>query len=67
MASGPWWVDCIGSQHGADIPQVVGAACGDRTQAVHDANLFDINAKIADVVEAEEAIEMLKTGKAPRA
>lgn len=46
--------------------QVVGSACGDRTQAVHDANLFDINAKMADVVEAEEAFYMLSIGRASR-
>lgn len=40
-------VDAI--QHGF-IPVVVGDACGDRHPAPHDANLFDLNAKYADVV-----------------
>jgi hypothetical protein len=29
---------------------------GDRAQAPHDANLFDIQAKYADVVSLEEAL-----------
>lgn len=37
-------------------------ACGDRSKAVHDANIFDIQAKMADVVSEEEAIEKLKAG-----
>jgi hypothetical protein len=31
-------------------------------KAVHDANIFDIQAKMADVVFEEEAIEKLKAG-----
>ncbi|KAK5125002.1 hypothetical protein LTR85_001192 [Meristemomyces frigidus] len=41
-------------------PMVVGTACGDRSPAIHDANLFDMDAKMADVVSEEEAIEHLK-------
>ncbi|KAJ4395195.1 hypothetical protein N0V91_011003 [Didymella pomorum] len=41
---------------------VVGEACGDRSKAVHDANLFDIQAKMADVVPESEAVEKLKAG-----
>ncbi|OSS47619.1 hypothetical protein B5807_07269 [Epicoccum nigrum] len=41
---------------------VVSKACGDRSKAVHDANIFDIQAKMADVVSEEEAIEKLKAG-----
>ena len=37
-------------QHGF-IPIVVRDAVGDRSQAVHDANLFDIDAKYGDVVD----------------
>ncbi|EMD00136.1 hypothetical protein BAUCODRAFT_63284 [Baudoinia panamericana UAMH 10762] len=40
-------------------PMVVGSACGDRSPAIHDANLFDMDAKMADVVSEEEAIEHL--------
>ena len=39
-------VDAI--QHGF-IPVVVGDACGDRHPSPHEANLFDLNAKYADV------------------
>lgn len=40
----------------------MGAACGDRTPQIHESNLFDLNAKYADVVEEEEAVERLKAG-----
>ena len=40
-------VDAI--QHGF-IPVVVGEACGDRHPSPHEANLFDLQAKYADVV-----------------
>ena len=39
-------VDAV--QHGF-IPVVVGDACGDRHSSPHEANLFDLNAKYADV------------------
>ena len=42
-------------QHGFR-PMVVGDACGDRTAAVHDANLFDLAAKYADVITTDEAV-----------
>lgn len=35
-------------QHGF-VPIVVADACGDRAQAIHDANLFDLDNKYADV------------------
>ena len=37
-------------QHGF-IPIVVADACGDRHEAPHEANLFDMNAKYGDVVD----------------
>jgi hypothetical protein len=40
----------------------VGSACGDRTPEIQKANLFDLNAKYADVVAEEEAIERLIAG-----
>ncbi|KAJ7310914.1 N-carbamoylsarcosine amidase [Mycena albidolilacea] len=43
-------------------PMVVGEACGDRTQEIHNANLFDLNAKYADVVLEGEAVEKLRAG-----
>jgi maleamate amidohydrolase len=43
-------------------PTLVPRECvGDRAQAPHDANLFDINAKYADVVSVEDALAYLET------
>jgi maleamate amidohydrolase len=42
-------------------PTLVPRECvGDRAQAPHEANLFDIQAKYADVVSIEEALEYLE-------
>ena len=44
------------------FPTVVPRDCvGDRAQAPHEANLFDIQAKYADVVSLEEALEYVET------
>lgn len=40
-------------------PVVVGEACGDRDAGVHEANLFDLNAKYADVVSLGHALDVL--------
>jgi nicotinamidase-related amidase len=40
-------------------PIVVSDACGDRTVAIHDANLLDLQAKYADVVDLDAAIALL--------
>lgn len=45
-------------QHGF-VPFVVREACGDRHQAPHAANLFDLQAKYAEVIAEEEAIALL--------
>lgn len=50
-------VDCI--SHGF-IPIVVRDACGDRHEGPHNANLFDMNAKYADVLSEDEVIEYLQ-------
>ena len=43
-------------------PTIVPRECvGDRAQAPHDANLFDIQAKYADVVSVEEALGYLES------
>lgn len=42
--------------------QVVGEACGDRSPEIHNANLFDLNAKYSDVVTVGEAVEKLQAG-----
>jgi maleamate amidohydrolase len=41
------------------ITTVVRDACGDRHSAPHEANLFDMNAKYADVVSEDEIIAHL--------
>jgi nicotinamidase-related amidase len=46
-------------QHGF-IPVVVREAVGDRDARVHDANLFDLAAKYADVVRLEEVLQYLR-------
>jgi len=45
-------------QHGF-IPFVVREACGDRHPAPHEANLFDLQAKYAEVVSEMRAIELI--------
>ena len=45
-------------QHGF-VPIVVRDACGDRDQRVHEANLFDLDAKYADVVSEHEVLDEL--------
>ncbi len=45
-------------QHGF-IPFVVRDACGDRHAAPHEANLFDLQAKYAEVVDEAEALNLL--------
>ncbi len=45
-------------QHGF-IPVVIREAVGDRDQRVHESNLFDLNAKYADVVSEVEALDYL--------
>jgi maleamate amidohydrolase len=46
-------------QHGF-IPFVVREACGDRDARVQEANLFDLQAKYAEVVSESEAIAILQ-------
>lgn len=46
-------------QHGF-IPFVVRDACGDRHSAPHEASLFDLQAKYAEVVDEAEAIGLLR-------
>jgi hypothetical protein len=42
--------------------QVVGEACGDRSDAIQKANLFDLDAKYADVVSLQEALDKVAIG-----
>ena len=47
-------------QHGF-IPVVVRDACGDRDPQIHESNLFDLDAKYADVVSEQEVLDYLAT------
>ena len=42
-------------QHGFR-PIVVADACGDRDQATHDQNLFDLDSKYADVLSEQDVL-----------
>ena len=52
---------CVDTMSHGFTPIVVEDACGDRHESPHAANLFDMNAKYADVVSEAEAIEYLNT------
>jgi maleamate amidohydrolase len=52
---------CVDASSHGFIPIVVREACGDRHQAPHEANLFDMDAKYADVVTEAEAIAHLQS------
>ncbi len=52
-------VSCIDSMSYGFRTSVVREACGDRHPAPHEANLFDMNAKYADVVSEAEIIDFL--------
>ena len=47
---------CLDTVSNGFIPIIVEDACGDRHQAPHDANIFDMNAKYADVVKTDEVV-----------
>jgi maleamate amidohydrolase len=51
---------CVDTCSHGFIPIVVAEACGDRHEAPHKANLFDMNAKYADVVSESEAVSYLR-------
>jgi maleamate amidohydrolase len=52
---------CVDTCSHGFIPIVVREACGDRHAAPHEANLFDMDAKYADVVSEDEAVRYLQT------
>lgn len=52
---------CIDTISHGFIPVVVREAVGDRHEGPHEANLFDMNAKYGDVVDAGVVIEYLRT------
>jgi maleamate amidohydrolase len=49
-------------QHGF-APFVIRQACGDRHAAPHEANLFDLQAKYAEVIDEEAALRFLEAAK----
>jgi len=51
-------VDCC--QHGF-VPAVVREAVGDRAPGPHEANLYDLEAKYAEVISLEKALKYLKS------
>ena len=51
---------CIDTVSNGFIPIVVADACGDRHESPHEANLFDMQAKYADVVDESTAINYLE-------
>ncbi len=50
---------CVDAMSHGFRTTVIADACGDRHSAPHEANLFDMNAKYADVVREDEAIAFL--------
>ena len=50
---------CVDAMSYGFAPIVVADACGDRHAAPHEANLFDMNAKYADVVDEAAVIKQL--------
>lgn len=52
---------CVDACSYGFIPIVVADACGDRHEAPHNANLFDMNAKYADVVSEREVIQYMNS------
>ncbi len=51
---------CVDAMSHGFRTAVIADACGDRHAAPHDANLFDMNAKYADVVREDEAVAFLE-------
>lgn len=54
---------CIDTVSHGFVPIVVADACGDRHEGPHEANLFDMNAKYADVVEETAATAYFESMK----
>lgn len=50
---------CVDAMSHGFRTTVIGDACGDRHAGPHEANLFDMNAKYADVVTEAEAVTFL--------
>ncbi|MEM1261051.1 MAG: isochorismatase family protein [Pseudomonadota bacterium] len=52
---------CVDTVSSGFIPLVVSDACGDRHPAPHEANLFDMQAKYAEVIDSAAATAYLKS------
>ena len=52
---------CVDAMSHGFIPLVVRDACGDRASGPHEANLYDMSAKYAEVVSEADAINYLGT------
>lgn len=52
---------CVDAMSHGFRTAVIAEACGDRHPAPHEANLFDMNAKYADVVSEKDALSFLAT------
>jgi maleamate amidohydrolase len=50
---------CVDALSHGFVPLVIEDACGDRHEAPHIANLFDMQAKYAEVLDADAAIDYL--------
>ena len=51
---------CVDAMSHGFVPIVVADACGDRHEAPHEANLFDMNAKYGDVVDEASVVDYLE-------
>ena len=51
---------CVDAMSHGFVPIIVADACGDRHVAPHEANLFDMNAKYADVVDEASVVAHLE-------
>jgi maleamate amidohydrolase len=51
---------CVDAMSHGFIPIVVEDACGDRAVKPHEANIFDMSAKYADVVDADAVLNYLQ-------
>ncbi|MEH6789841.1 isochorismatase family protein [Parasphingorhabdus sp.] len=58
---------CVDAMSHGFRTAVIADGCGDRHQAPHEANLFDMNAKYADVVSEAEAVAFLEQNRAEQA
>lgn len=58
---------CVDAMSHGFKTAVIADACGDRHAGPHEANLFDMNAKYADVVSEAEAIAQLRALKGGKA